>query len=70
VVHDYNSSYSGGRDQEDTGSRPAWANSLGPYLEKTHHITGCWIIYHLQGSYCGSDNLFFLISEGTGVPAL
>jgi hypothetical protein len=28
VAHTYNTSYSGGRDQEDHGSRPAWANSL------------------------------------------
>jgi hypothetical protein len=27
VGHDYNPSYSGGRDQEDLGSKPAQANS-------------------------------------------
>jgi hypothetical protein len=27
VAHACNSSYSGGRDQEDRGSKPAWANS-------------------------------------------
>jgi hypothetical protein len=27
VAHAYNPSYSGGRDQEDQGSKPAWANS-------------------------------------------
>jgi hypothetical protein len=27
VAHAYNPSYSGGRDQEDHGSKPAWANS-------------------------------------------
>jgi hypothetical protein len=27
VAHVYNSSYSGGRDQEDHSLRPAWANS-------------------------------------------
>jgi hypothetical protein len=33
-----NPSYSGGRDLEDHGSKPAWANSsVRPYLEKTHH---------------------------------
>jgi hypothetical protein len=28
VAHTYNPSYSGGRDQEDRGSKPAWANSF------------------------------------------
>jgi hypothetical protein len=28
VAHTCNPSYSGGRDQEDQGSKPAWANSL------------------------------------------
>jgi hypothetical protein len=32
-----NLSYSGGRDQEDPGSKPAQANSLRPCLEKKHH---------------------------------
>jgi hypothetical protein len=36
VAHACNSSYSGGRDQEDGGSKPAWANRLRPYLKKTH----------------------------------
>jgi hypothetical protein len=27
VAHAYNPSCSGGRDQEDLGSKPAWANS-------------------------------------------
>jgi hypothetical protein len=31
-------SYLGGRDQEDCGSKPAWANSLrDPFSNKTHH---------------------------------
>jgi hypothetical protein len=35
VAHTYNPSYSGGRDQEDHGSKPTWANSfVKPYLEK------------------------------------
>jgi hypothetical protein len=35
VAHSCNPSYSGGRDQEDFGSKPAQANSsAGPYLEK------------------------------------
>jgi hypothetical protein len=37
VAHACNHSYSGGRDQEDQGLKPAWANSLRPYLENTHH---------------------------------
>jgi hypothetical protein len=35
VAHTCNPSYSGGRDQEDHGSKPAWTNSFTrPYLEK------------------------------------
>jgi hypothetical protein len=35
VAHACNPSYSGGRDQEDHGSKPAWANSsLDPILKK------------------------------------
>jgi hypothetical protein len=37
VAHACNSSYSVGRDQEDHGSKPPWANSLRPYLENIHH---------------------------------
>jgi hypothetical protein len=40
VVHAYNPSYSGGRDQKDHGSKPAWTNNLEPYLEKTLHKKG------------------------------
>jgi hypothetical protein len=36
VVQAYNPSYSGSRDQEDLGSKPAQANSsVSPYHEKT-----------------------------------
>jgi hypothetical protein len=36
VAHACNPSYSGGRDQEDLGSKPAWANSSqNPILKKT-----------------------------------
>jgi hypothetical protein len=28
VVHTHNPNYSGGRDQEDLGSRPAWAKNF------------------------------------------
>jgi hypothetical protein len=35
VAHTYNASYSGGRDQGDHSSKPAWANSsTRPYLKK------------------------------------
>jgi hypothetical protein len=35
VAHGCNPSYSEGRDQEDHGLKPAWANfSVRPYLEK------------------------------------
>jgi hypothetical protein len=38
VPHACNSSYSGGRGQQDCGSKPAWANKFArPYLGKTHH---------------------------------
>jgi hypothetical protein len=38
VVHAWNPSYLGGRDQADRGSKPAWANSsMRSYLEKTFH---------------------------------
>jgi hypothetical protein len=34
MVHTYNPSYSGGRDQEDGGSKPAQTNSLRDLLLK------------------------------------
>jgi hypothetical protein len=35
VAHDCNPSYSGGRDQKDLDSKPAWVNSLrDPILNK------------------------------------
>jgi hypothetical protein len=37
VVHAYNPSCSGGRDQEDQDSKPTWANSSRNYLENTLH---------------------------------
>jgi hypothetical protein len=36
VAHICNPSYSGGRDQEDHGSKPVWANSLWDYILKIH----------------------------------
>jgi hypothetical protein len=41
VAHICNPSYSGDRDQEDCGSKPAQANSSKRfYLEKTYHKKG------------------------------
>jgi hypothetical protein len=38
MAHAYNSSYTGGRDQEDHSLKPAWANiSQDPTLKKTLH---------------------------------
>jgi hypothetical protein len=38
VAHICNPSNPRGRDQEDRGLKPAWANcSTRPYLKKTHH---------------------------------
>jgi hypothetical protein len=34
VAHACHPSYLGGRDQDDHGSNPTQANSLGPYLEE------------------------------------
>jgi hypothetical protein len=34
VTHACNPSYSGGRDQEDCGLKPAWANSLHEPISK------------------------------------
>jgi hypothetical protein len=34
-AHAYNPSYSGGRDHEDHGSKPAWANSSHEPISKT-----------------------------------
>jgi hypothetical protein len=55
VAHTCNPSYSGGRDQEDQGAKPAWANSsrknpaqkraggvaqdVGPEFKPQHHKT-------------------------------
>jgi hypothetical protein len=37
-AHAYNPSYLGGRDQEDRGLKPTWANSSqDPISKKSHH---------------------------------
>jgi hypothetical protein len=54
VAYACNPSYSGGRDQEDQGLKPSWANSSGdPILKKTHHKKGLmeWLkMYALSSS--------------------
>jgi hypothetical protein len=48
VVHICKPSYSGSRDQEDQGSKPAWGNSsVRPYLKKDLHKNSWW-----SGSRC------------------
>jgi hypothetical protein len=53
VAHAYNPSYSAGRDQEDYGSKPAWANSsVRLYLEKPFTKIGLmeWLKVKAPGS--------------------
>jgi hypothetical protein len=40
VAHTCHPSYSGGRDQEDHGSKPAWANSSRDPISKNTHYKG------------------------------
>jgi hypothetical protein len=48
VAHTCNPSYSGGRDEEDHGSKPAWANSSRDHiLKKPITKKGWW-----SGSWC------------------
>jgi hypothetical protein len=42
VTHTCNLSYSGGTDQEDPGSRPAWANSSGDPILKIPNAKKGW----------------------------
>jgi hypothetical protein len=42
VTHAYNPSYSGGRDHEVLGSKPAWANSSWDPILKEPIITKDW----------------------------
>jgi hypothetical protein len=42
VAHTCNPSYLGGRDQEDQGSKPAWANSLRDPISKILVTKQCW----------------------------
>jgi hypothetical protein len=53
VAHTCDPSYLGGRDQEDQDSKPARANSLGEYLEKSQHKTGLleWLKWYLPSTY-------------------
>jgi hypothetical protein len=62
VVHACNPSYSGGRDQVDRGSKPAWANSSARlYFKKTLHQKGAGRVTQGVGSefkppYCKKKN--------------
>jgi hypothetical protein len=61
VAHACNPSYSGGRDQEDCGSKPPWANSSArPYLEKTIHKKGLKWLKALSSS---PSTAFFSIGK-------
>jgi hypothetical protein len=42
VAQAYNPSNSGGRDQEDCGLRPVWANSLQDPISKNHQKKKDW----------------------------
>jgi hypothetical protein len=48
VAHACNPSYSGGRQQEDCSSKPAWANSLQDPISKKHFTKKGW----WSGSRC------------------
>jgi hypothetical protein len=48
VAHACDPSYSGGRDEEDRGSKPAWANSLGDPILKNPITKKDW----WSGSRC------------------
>jgi hypothetical protein len=42
VAHTCNPSYSGGKDQEDRGSKPAWANGLRDPISKKRITKKGW----------------------------
>jgi hypothetical protein len=42
VAHACNPSYSGGRDQKDQGSKPAWANSSRDLISKNPSQKKSW----------------------------
>jgi hypothetical protein len=61
VAHTCNPSYSGGRDQEDWGSKPAWANSLQVPISKTPHTkTGLveWLKVYALSSNPRTEKIF------------
>jgi hypothetical protein len=47
MAHACNPSYSRGRDQEDCGSKPSWANSSQDPISK-NHITKNWLVEWLK----------------------
>jgi hypothetical protein len=56
VAHTCNPSYSGGRDQEDQGSKAVWAHSSRDHIlkKKTHHKKGL-VERPLQGKLYTSE---------------
>jgi hypothetical protein len=58
VAHTSNSCYSGGREQEDSGSKPAQANSLQDPVSTTTKITFYFLFFVggflkiLPSNYC------------------
>jgi hypothetical protein len=64
VAHACNPSYWGGRDQEDSGSKPTWANSSKRlYLEKPFTKKGWW-----SGSSCRPWVTTIFVSKFVTVP--
>jgi hypothetical protein len=64
VAHTYNSSYSGGRDQEDHGSKPAQANSSqDPSSKKYPHKKGLaeWLKKLSLSSSLSTEKTFFYL---------
>jgi hypothetical protein len=47
VAHGCNLSYTGGRDREDGGLRPGWANSFQDPISKISNIKTDWIVDQL-----------------------
>jgi hypothetical protein len=52
VAHACNPRYSRGRDQEDQGLKPAWANSSQDPIMKTLHKNRAWRMAHGEGPDC------------------
>jgi hypothetical protein len=67
VVHAYNPSYSGGRDQEDRGSKPPKANSSQQSISKkkkkkpTHQKIRAGGIVNGTGAVCDQNTFKFFM---------